>query len=315
MHSHSADNWRDSTPASTAPVSETRARSNAVRSSFGTFGGTKLHWTERGQGSTIVILHGMQDTERTWWRVADALAGTHRVLALDLPGCGLSGRPDASYTLDWQAQVVAIWMARVGSPSLDLVGHSYGGGLALWLLLYRADQIRRLALVAPGGFGHEVGLPLRLASLPWLVDHLGQPWMGPAARLMTRLHGGGLPKEERAYLRRVNATPGTARAFARTARDVIAWRGQTRHLLDRARDISSLPPIALLWGDRDHIIPIQHGERALTLLDNSILYRFSGHGHFLHWTAPGVLADALLDYFDSRRARNAVLRRAIPLGA
>ncbi len=46
-------------------------------------GGMKLHWSERGEGSPIVVLHGLQDTERTWARVADELAASHRVFALD----------------------------------------------------------------------------------------------------------------------------------------------------------------------------------------------------------------------------------------
>jgi pimeloyl-ACP methyl ester carboxylesterase len=150
---------------------------------------------------------------------------------------------------------------------------------------------------------------LRIAALPWLVAQLGQPWMGAAARLMTRLHGGSLPMEDRGYLRRMNATPGSARAFARSARDVIDWRGQRRHLLDRAEEISVLPPIALFWGERDHIIPIQHGEQICTVLENTPLHRFPRHGHFLHWSAPDELAAALLGYLDAREAPNAVLRR------
>ena len=243
--------------------------------------GVELHWTERGAGSNIVVLHGLSDSERTWSPVMAELGRRHRVFGLDLPGCGLSARPDASYRLDWQARLVAAWLEQAGITSCDVVGHSYGGGLAMWLLLYRADAVRRLALVAPGGLGREVAMELRLAALPLIVEHAGQPWMGAVTRLMTSLNGRLLRDDDRRWLQRVNASPGTARAFARTVRDVIDWRGQKRHFLQRAHDVPALPAIALFWGEKDRIIPVEHGERLCDVLENCTLEVFTGAGHFL----------------------------------
>lgn len=73
--------------------------------------------------------------------------------------------------------LVAAWLDRVAITSCDVVGHSYGGGVAMWLLLHRAAAVRRLALVAPGGLGHELAFELRLASLPFFTERFGQPWI------------------------------------------------------------------------------------------------------------------------------------------
>jgi len=277
--------------------------------------GVELHWTARGTGSTIVVLHGLSDSERTWWPVMAALGRHHRVLGLDLPGCGLSARPDASYSLDWHARLVAAWLDRIGVTSCDVVGHSFGGGLAMWLLLYRADAIRRLALVAPGGLGQEVAIELRLAALPLVVERGGQPWMGAVTRLMMCLNGRSLSANERRRARRVNSTAGTARAFARTVRDVIDWRGQTRHFLDRARDVQALPAMALFWGENDRIIPIRHGEALCSVLENCTLERFRDAGHFLHWERPRELSDSLLRFLDAQSLPPARLRASEPAAA
>jgi pimeloyl-ACP methyl ester carboxylesterase len=271
--------------------------------------GVELHWTERGAGSNIVVLHGLSDSERSWWPVMEELGRHHRVFGLDLPGCGLSARPDASYSLEWQSKVVAAWLDAVGITTCDVVGHSFGGGVAMWLLLYRAKAIRRLALVAPGGLGREVAIELRLAALPFVVERCGQPLMGAVTRLLTCLNGRSLPADERAHLHLVNTSPGTARAFARTVRDVISWRGQTRHFQHRAREIRALPAMALFWGENDRIIPIRHGQEFCSMLDNCKLERFPGAGHFLHWERPGALAHALLEYFETPNATRARLRR------
>jgi pimeloyl-ACP methyl ester carboxylesterase len=270
--------------------------------------GVELQWSERGAGSNVVVLHGLSDSEHSWWPVMGELGKRHRVFGLDLPGCGLSGRPDASYGLDWQARLVAAWLDHVGITCCDVVGHSYGGGVAMWLLLHRAAAVRRLALVAPGGLGREVALELRLASLPFFTERCGQPWMGAVTRLLLSLNGHSLTSEDRARLLRFNKSPGTARAFARTVRDVIGWRGQTRHFLDRAGALHALPAVALFWGERDRIIPIRHGEELARSLENCSLRRFPGAGHFLHWERPHELALALLDYLGAPNVARASLR-------
>lgn len=277
-----------------------------------TIDGVDLHWSERGAGSTVVVLHGLSDSERSWWPVMAALGQHHRVLGLDLPGCGLSGRPDASYDLDWQTGLVAAWLDHVGVASCDVVGHSYGGGIAMWLLLHRAAAVRRLALVAPGGLGREVALELRLASLPFITERWGQPWMGAVTRLLLALNGHRLTNDQRAQLLRFNTSPGTARAFARTVRDVIGWRGQTRHFMQRAADVETLPAVRLFWGENDRIIPIGQGEQLASLVENCRLHRFPGAGHFLHWEQPRELAQALLEYLAEPDVPAAKLRGQPP---
>lgn len=273
-----------------------------------TIAGVELQWSERGAGSNVVVLHGLSDSERSWWPVMAELGQRHRVLGLDLPGCGLSGRPNAGYGLDWQARVVAAWLERLKITHCDVVAHSYGGGVALWLLLYKAALIRRLALVAPGGLGRDVALELRLASLPFFVERWGQPLMGAVSRLQLYLNGRSLSSEHRAELLRLNIAPGTARAFARTVRDVINWRGQTRHFLERAAEVPVLPAMQLFWGENDRIIPIRHGEELVAALENCTLKRFPGAGHFLHWERSHELSQALLAYLAAPHIPRAALK-------
>ncbi len=281
----------------------------APRSFRQTIEGVELQWSVRGAGSNVIVLHGLSDSERSWWPVMAELAERHRVFGLDLPGFGLSGRPDASYGLDWQARVVAGWLDQLGIAKCDVVGHSYGGGVALWLLHYRARRIRRLALVAPGGLGREVALELRLASLPFVVERWGQRFIGPITRLLFLTYGRSMSAEQRAELLRLNAAPGTARALARTVRDVINWRGQTRYFLELAREAPFLPPIRLFWGESDRIIPIRHGEALVAALENCTLQRFPEAGHFLHWERPHELSQSLLAYLAAPHLARSTLKK------
>jgi pimeloyl-ACP methyl ester carboxylesterase len=158
--------------------------------------------------------------------------------------------------------------------------------------------------------GRAVAPELRLAALPFVVERFGQACMGKITALLLALNARALTAEARAQLLGFNASPGTARAFARTVRDVINWRGQKRHFMDRARDAQMLPALALFWGDRDRIIPIEHGEALCSSIDGCTLHRFAGAGHFLHWDRPLALAGALLDYLERPQVLRASLRAA-----
>jgi pimeloyl-ACP methyl ester carboxylesterase len=270
--------------------------------------GADVHWVELGQGRPAVLLHGLSDCHRTWRAVAPALARTRRVLMPDLAGHGLSGRPDAGYTLEWHALVMGAWLDSLGLEDVDLVGHSFGGGVAQWLLLNHRQQIRRLGLVASGGLGREVGMALRLCSLPRVVEHFGQPFMALGTRIALGSTG-VFESEDIETLCSWNATPGSARALARSTRDVIDWRGQRRHFLERAHEVAELPPLALFWGDCDRIIPVDHATRLLSVVDGATLIRFPNCGHFPHRQKPAEFVHALEAFLDDSPLDTPHLRR------
>lgn len=273
-----------------------------MRDHFVRAGGVLVHWTDIGEvsGSTpVVLLHGLTNSSLTWSRVAPLLAAGRRVLMPDLPGHGQSERPNAGYTLAWYTHIIARWLEAVGVEKADVVGHSFGGGIAQMLLLECPERIRRLVLVAAGGLGKEVGWSLRLASLPGVVEHLGQPFMALGTRLALRSARGGVTPQDVLALSRYNSRAGSARAFARSVRDVISWRGQLRNFAQRAAEIVQLPPILVLWGDRDHLIPIEQGRAFARSLDGTFFRAFPGAGHYLHNERPEDFVQAVLAFLDA----------------
>lgn len=274
-----------------------RARSVERPGNFTAVDGARVHWQELGdpQAPPLVLLHGLGDSHRTWSEIAPALARSRRVLMPDLVGHGLSDRPDASYSLDWHARMVGLWLARLGLEQIDLVGHSYGGGVAQWLLLDHAERIRSLGLVASGGLGREVTPALRLASIPHVIEYLGQPVMAPGTLLAVSAAGGAYSMREIVRLSLMNGRRGTARAFARTVRDVIDLRGQRRGYAQHAHRIARLPPVGLFWGEADRVIPVSHAEAARELIGpgGASLTRFAGVGHYPHREDPKRFAAAL----------------------
>jgi pimeloyl-ACP methyl ester carboxylesterase len=271
---------------------------------FTSVDGVLVHWHEMGEGNAnvneqppLVLLHGIGDSHRTWLSVAPMLARSRRVLMPDLVGHGLSGRPDASYSLDWHARIIGLWLfERLRLDRVDVVGHSYGGGVAQWMLLHeQAARIRSLGLVAAGGLGREVTSALRLAAIPHLVEQLGQPFMAPGTWLAVAAAGGTYSLPEIVRLSLMNGRRGTARAFGRSVRDVIDVRGQRRGYFQHVHEISRVPPIGLFWGEADPVIPISHAVKAAPHLGEggARLTRFARLGHYPHREDPKRFASAL----------------------
>lgn len=268
--------------------------------------GTRIAWVERGSGPPLVLLHGVGDSHRTWRRLAPMLADRYRLLMPDLPGHGLSDRPDAPYTLAWFASVISAWMLRIDVPHAHVVGHSYGGGIAQWLLLDHRERVDRLTLIAAGGLGRKVGLGLRLAALP-LPERLFTPaamWTGTLlAGLLARRTFGDLSLTEALEFAGLNGSRGTGRAFARSVRGVIDVFGQYMQTRAGIGAVPTLPPVAMFWGADDRIIPPDHGRAGLALFRGATLEVFPRCGHYPHLQDPERVAQRLLAFLDDGRGQ------------
>lgn len=134
-------------------------------------GGVDVAWIDTGAPSNptedipVVLLHGLSSYMGFWEHQIDPLARERRVLALDLPGFGASGRPDAPYTPPWYADVVSEWMMTIGVDRAVVVGHSMGGQIAMTLALEHPDQVDRLVLAAPAGIE-----TFKAGAVRWMKD-------------------------------------------------------------------------------------------------------------------------------------------------
>ena len=270
-----------------------------------TVDGTEVAWAETGSGEPLILLHGIGDSGRTWRRTAPLLARRFRVLIPDLPGFGESGRPDAPYTLGWFTDILDQWMDAIGLAQAHFCGHSYGGGIAQWMVLTHRPRVDRMALVAAGGLGREVMLGLRLAAIRYLEVLYTPAAMGIGTRMAMKgdLHNFGNPEPvEIEEIVRMNSLPGSGMSFARTVRGVIDVFGQYMQTCREIAAAESLPQVALFWGDDDRVIPVSHGRMALQRFHGATLSVFPGGGHFPHLLHPARFAEELAGFLlDSSR--------------
>ena len=277
--------------------------------------GTSISWEETGAGYPLVLLHGIGDWHRTWRRAAPLLAGRFRVLLPDLPGHGCSGRPDAPYTLTWHARMISAWMEAIGVEKAHLCGHSFGGGIAQWMVLEKRRRIDRLALVSTGGFGREVAIPMRLATFPVIGRMLTPRVMLHAAPIVLRLMPGTFgymePEERERFLGMIRI-PGTDRAFQRSLEGVINIFGQYVQTIQRVGEVADMPPVALFWGSKDPIIPVRHGQDATEIAEGATLTVYKGCGHFPQLEVPEHFTRDLTAFLTDPKRPHARIRATTP---
>ncbi|TVQ44326.1 MAG: alpha/beta fold hydrolase [Gammaproteobacteria bacterium] len=147
--------------------------------------GARMHYVDQGRGPVVVLIHGLGGSSRNFSPIADELAHSHRVIAIDRPGSGYSSRPPArSRALADQASVIATLLDQLDIESAIVVGHSLGGAVALALALDHPRTVSRLVLLAPATTPVELEAPLDSPMLErrWFQQLLAWTIAVPASR-------------------------------------------------------------------------------------------------------------------------------------
>ncbi|WP_024332745.1 alpha/beta fold hydrolase [Gordonia hirsuta] len=269
-----------------------------VRLEYHTIHGYRRAYRIAGQGPAILLLHGIGDNSTTWNEVIGELARDYTVIAPDLLGHGLSEKPKADYSVSAFANGMRDLLVVLGITKVTVVGHSLGGGVAMQFCYQFPRFVQRLMLVAPGGVTSEVSPALRAVSVPgvpYVLRGLGLPGALPLLRAVGRslAKADGLPgmperlaprnliTDHQDLLRIIDdlADDEAHRAFIRTLRAVVDWRGQAVTFLDRAYLTARLP-MMIIWGSKDTVIPAHHAELAGAALPHARVEIFDGAGHF-----------------------------------
>jgi poly(3-hydroxyalkanoate) depolymerase len=201
----------------------------------------------------------------------DAVGAQRAVIRFDMPGIGGSPAPVIPYHLAASAPLLSGLLDQLGYQQADVLGISWGGGLAQQFALSRPDRVRRLVLVATGPGALMVpGGPRVLMRMLTPRRHRDP---GYAARIAGDLYGGRVRKDPALARDLLHATTrlGPARGYYYQLISTIGWTSLPR--LPRLRQ-----PTLILAGDDDPIIPLVNARIMHRLIPRSELHIYHG-GH------------------------------------
>ena len=233
-------------------------------------GGRRLHAAAAGAPGlpTVVMVHGQGVSHRYLRPVADRLSQVARVVALDLPGFGLSpAAPDDVLDLAGLSSALLGWLAATGREGAVVVGHSTG-----------CQVVVDAAVRSPASVG-----PLVLAGPT--VDASARSWPRQAARLLADL---AVERPDLLPLLLDDYRRCGARRFVRTFDHMLADRVEDRVALLRG-------PVVLVRGQLDLVSPRAWNRELARRLHDGRLTEVPGAGHNIGWTRAEVLAQVLRD--------------------
>ncbi|MEY4579810.1 MAG: hypothetical protein RL701_4513 [Pseudomonadota bacterium] len=293
MTLHLLQTPRPAAPAQEKPDHQDNVQPSTLERQYRVIHGHRRAFIQTGRGPAILLIHGIGDSSDTWRDVIPSLARSYTVIAPDLLGHGRSDKPRADYSVAAYANGMRDLISALDIERVTVIGHSLGGGVAMQFAYQYPERCERLILVCSGGVCPEVNPWLRLLAAP-NADVLLPLLRVPGARLLShavfrllRQLDADVGVDAQDLMRMFDALPEQTarRAFLRTLRSVIDWRGQAITMLDRCYLTEGMPTL-LIWGARDAVIPMRHGQIAHAAMPGSQLEIFEQAGHFPYRQEP-----------------------------
>lgn len=254
---------------------------------------TSLHVEEAGKGKPVVLLHGLGGSTFAWRHIIPELARSYRVLAVDLKGFGQSDKPlDDHYSAEDQADLIAAFLRERDLEGVTLIGHSFGGTVALNTALELNSEPGRISklvvLDAPAlqqDFTGEEEL-IRTPGLPSSVLMVTPPEI--LAQLLLRVvsaPGRKIPDGDVEGYAQPFRDEGTRHAFIATAKAI--FDDNKPKMGERYRAIRQ--PTLLIWCRGDKVVPLATGRRLVRHIKTARLEILNRCNHLPQDEVPDAL--------------------------
>lgn len=268
----------------------------AAPSKFMALNELRIHYRDEGTGDAIVLVHGTGASLHTWNAWAQELSQTHRVIRLDLPAYGLTGKdPKKRYSSKDYVDLIDAFLKELNVNQFHLAGNSLGG-LVSWLYAsYHPNKVQKLILVDPSGFPSKKSpMVISLAKTPginmliryvtpkaFIKKNLKEVYYNPdliSTQILDRYY-------------ELTLAPGNRTAFIDRAKI------EREDYTDRLGLITN--PTLILWGAEDAWIPLKNAYRFEEKIATSTVVVMKETGHLPMEEKPAKSLAITLDFLSN----------------
>lgn len=249
-------------------------------SKFVKVNGYNIHYQDRGQGDTVILMHGIFSALQTWDEWIEELSRTHRVIALDMPGFGLTGGPAELEDFDEEHALDAFegFVNKLDLDTVSLAGNSLGGYIAARYAARNPSRVEKLILLDPFGYPQDTPWILSVGTFPpvaFIGNYIQPAWV--VALNVAWVYGDSDRVDEEDYFRYVhmNMRPGAKPLYVKTLEMIEA----------RAENFDSPPfnritaETLLMWGEEDSWVPLELADKWMADIPQAKLVVYPTAGH------------------------------------
>jgi pimeloyl-ACP methyl ester carboxylesterase len=261
----------------------------------------RIAYLDVGTGPPVILIHGFGGSMWQWEHQQYALSQHVRMLTLDLPGSGLSDKPDIDYLPDQMLDFCIGFMDALEIPKATLVGNSMGAGLAIGMALTHPTRVDKLVIIS--GLPSHVMAKLTSRSFRQALESRAPAWLVSFGNWLF----GGLVTESvlkeivhdhklltPAVIERSNSNrrrPGIIKPIMAARNALPSWES------DFAPRLSTITHSTLIiWGEYDKVFPIAVGEELHYRIRGSQFVRIPNAGHMPQWERPDLVNRSLIAY-------------------
>ncbi len=272
-----------------------------------------------GEGSPLLMVHGLGGSAINWMAVGPALARHHHALAVDLAGFGETPLFKRSAAVGANADLVRRFIDKVFDEPVTMVGNSMGGHISILVAADHPDKVSRLVLVDPAVPGVHVRRPeparlgvVAALSVPGLAETLldrRARMLGPEGLVKetlslvcadpSRVAADVVEAHVRLTRERANLGAQNGRAFLQATRSIGLRMADPRFWV-RARRVKA--PTLVIHGELDHVIPLASARELVRRLPGWKLEVLEGVGHVPMMETPLTFLSVLNEWMAYRIA-------------
>lgn len=263
-----------------------RLRMAGIDSRYTQVGPYRVHYFVGGEGKPLLLIHGLGARAEDWAPEMPAYARQgFRIYAIDLLGCGRTSRPDISYSIQQQADLVQGFLKAVHVQQTDVAGWSMGGWVTLLYTLEHPKHVSRAVVM------DSAGLTFHADFGPSIFEPKDRQELAQLMAVLTP-HPEVLPDfVEQDILRRMKQNAWVIHRAVQsmlTGQDLLDGRLGQIHV-----------PVLIVWGEDDTLIPPTSGMQMHLDMPQSVLEMYRGCGHIAPATCADRIVPHVLDFLRS----------------
>jgi pimeloyl-ACP methyl ester carboxylesterase len=246
--------------------------------------GTPINYVDVGSGDEepVVLVHGLGGQWQNWLENIPRLAQERRVLALDLPGFGLTPEPsDGEISIPGYGRCVDAFCEKLGLGEVDMVGNSMGGFVVAEAAIQFPQRVSRLVLVSAAGITSADAFQAPILTFGRVATALATNTAArhrqTASRPLGRHLALALVARHPRLLKADLAYEGFFKGTGKSGFDAALRACLDYDFRDRLGDVKV--PTLIVWGEKDSIIPVRDADEFERLIDDSrkVVMRDTGH--------------------------------------
>ncbi|MCP4372190.1 MAG: alpha/beta hydrolase [Deltaproteobacteria bacterium] len=261
-------------------------------------GNYKMHYLDIGKGKPIVLVHGFSDSTYCWHNnIYELLDAGFRLIIVDQPGMGKSGIPPEPYTfsIENQAKEIIKLTEKLDLKEFSLIGHSMGGGIALYISSFFPQKVMNTIAIDPACFRLPKRILLTYPGMTHIASVFAGRWSVKMALKDVYYNDDKVDDILIDEYTRPMVKPNYVKMLVSLAKQYFS--DEFDRMVDHYDKMNI--PLLIIWGKHDKWIPVEYGIKLNEITPNSQLVILNNCGHNSHQECSAGVNSGIMTFYDN----------------